>query len=74
VTSNGVSSDPRVATIKKNEERIEDLILIRLSENNMLSETFISLKQETVYNQSNCKENGKKGKLMNRNIPTVKPI
>ena len=25
-----VSSDPRVATIKKNEERIEDLILIRL--------------------------------------------
>jgi hypothetical protein len=30
VTSNGVSSDPPVATIKKSEERIEDLILIRL--------------------------------------------
>jgi hypothetical protein len=30
VTPNVVSSDPRVATIKKNEERIEDLILIRL--------------------------------------------
>jgi hypothetical protein len=30
VTPNVVSSDPGVATIKKNEERIEDLILIRL--------------------------------------------
>ena len=26
-----ISSDPRVATIKKNKERIEDLILIRLT-------------------------------------------
>jgi hypothetical protein len=30
VTPNGISSDPRVATVKINEGRIEDLILIRL--------------------------------------------
>jgi hypothetical protein len=34
VTPNVISSDPRVATIKKKkEERIEDLILIRLMYN-----------------------------------------
>lgn len=33
VTSNGVSSDYHVATIKKNEKWIEDLILINLNVN-----------------------------------------